>query len=93
MSTVRKNIAFLYILQGVAYVVPLVTLPYLSRVLGVEHFGVFGIALGVVSVMTLITDWGFSLTATQQVARHANDPEILRGILWDTYWARLGLGA
>ena len=93
MSTVRKNIAFLYILQGVAYLVPLVTLPYLSRVLGVEHFGVFGIALGVVSVMTLITDWGFSLTATQQVARHANDPQRLQHILWDTYWARMGLGA
>ena len=72
---------------------PAGTLPYLSRVLGVEHFGVLGIALGVVSVMTLITDWGFSLSATQQVARHANDPETLRRILWDTYWARLGLGA
>jgi len=93
MSTVRRNIAFLYILQGVAYLVPLVTLPYLSRVLGVEHFGLFGIAFGVVSVMTLITDWGFFLTATQQVARHSHDPEILRHILWDTYWARLGLGA
>ena len=53
----------------------------------------FGIALGVVSVMTLITDWGFSLTATQQVAHHSNDPETLRHILWDTYLARLGLGA
>jgi PST family polysaccharide transporter len=93
MSTVRKNIAFLYALQGVGYIVPLVTLPYLSRVLGVEHFGVFGIALAVVSVMSLITDWGFSVTAMQQVARHANDPETLRRILWDTHWARLGLGA
>jgi O-antigen/teichoic acid export membrane protein len=65
----------------------------LSRVLGVEHFGVFGIALAVVSVMSLITDWGFSVTAMQQVARHANDPETLRRILWDTHWARLGLGA
>ena len=33
MSTVRKNIAFLYILQGVGYIVHFLTLPYLSRVL------------------------------------------------------------
>ncbi len=87
-----KNISYLFIFQIAMYLVPMVTLPYLTRTLGVAHFGVMGIALGIVSLMTLLTDWGFSWTATQDVARNAGNPEMLHTIFWDTFWARMGLG-
>lgn len=92
MGSLKKNIFFLYLLQVANYLVPLATLPYLSRVLGVEHFGVNGLAISVIAIMTMITDWGFSLTATQQIAQNANRHDILHSIFWDVLWARVGLG-
>jgi polysaccharide transporter, PST family len=89
---IAKNIFWLYCLQGANYLVPLITIPYLSRVLGVNHFGVLGLVMALVSFMTLLTDWGFSLTATQQVAHNSDKPDVLHSLFWDTFWARMGLG-
>ena len=87
-----KNIVVVFIWQGATYIVPLITVPYLSRVLGAESFGVLGVATNIVAYLILITDWGFSLTATQAVAQASGDPARLRTIFWDTMFARLLLG-
>jgi polysaccharide transporter, PST family len=92
VTSLKKNIAFIYLLQMGNFLIPMITVPYLSRALGVRDFGVVGLAAGVISVMTLVTDWGFSLTATQKVAQHANNHIELRRLFWDVFWARLGLG-
>jgi polysaccharide transporter, PST family len=83
-----KSIAALFISQGGLYVVPLITVPYLTRVLGVEQYGVLGMATNIVGYLTLVIDWGFSFSATQQAARTADDPIMLRRIFWDTITAK-----
>lgn len=88
MSSLIKNIMSLFILQVSSYLIPLILTPYLARTLGVTHFGLLGMATAIVSYVSLVTDWGFGLTATQQVARHANDPVALRMIYWNTFFAK-----
>ncbi|MBX6998670.1 oligosaccharide flippase family protein, partial [Providencia rettgeri] len=39
MSSIKRNIAALTIVQLVNYLSPLLALPYLSRVLSIESFG------------------------------------------------------
>lgn len=39
MSVLRKNIVSLLVLHGANYILPLVTIPYLVRVLGPGNFG------------------------------------------------------
>jgi O-antigen/teichoic acid export membrane protein len=88
-----KSIVALFISQGGLYLVPLITVPYLTRVLGVEQYGVLGTAMSIVAYLTLVTDWGFSFSATQAVARSADDPDALRRIFWDTISAKSVLAA
>ena len=83
-----KNIASLYSLQLLSYAVPLLLTPYLARTLGPEMFGVNAIWVNIVAYLSLLSNWGFDLSASQQVAQCSNDPERLRQIFWDTLLAR-----
>jgi len=92
MASLKRNIVLLYLLQGANYLIPLVTIPYLTRILGVNMYGSMGVAISIITVMRLLTDWGFGFTATQQAARKANAPKSLRFLFWDIFWARIFLG-
>jgi polysaccharide transporter, PST family len=63
------NMFWLYALQGLNYLVPLAVLPYLIRVLGVERYGLVAFAQAFAQYFTLITDYGFNLSATKRVAQ------------------------
>lgn len=71
---------------------PLVTLPYLARVLGVASFGNLAIASAVVGYATVLAEWGFALSGTQAAARCRDTPTQLRDVFWSITGARLGLG-
>ena len=74
------------------YILPLITLPYLARVLGAEPFGILGFALSVAAYAVLVGDWGFALSATQAVAANKHDAPALNRIIWDTFAAKALLG-
>lgn len=89
MSVLRRNIASLFLWQLASYVLPLLTFPYLTRVIGPAGFGTLGYALAIIAYGALLTDWGFALSASQEVARHQNDSEHISKIFWNTMLAKL----
>lgn len=60
-------------IQILQYVVPLLTFPYLTRVLTPEGFGDLSFSISIVSIVGLISQYSFGLTATSKLAQLKND--------------------
>ena len=54
--------------QLVSYAYPLVSIPLLSRVLGIEGLGVFIATLAVIQMLLVWTDFGFGFSALRRIA-------------------------
>jgi polysaccharide transporter, PST family len=70
-----SNIVALYILQGLNYIIPMAVLPYLVRVLGLEMYGLVAFAQSFAQYFSLLTDYGFNLSATRSIAQQNGDQE------------------
>lgn len=92
-TTLNKNILYLAVVQGSSYILPLITFPYLVRVLGPELFGVLGFCQASMQYLVLLTDYGFNWTATQQVAKNKNDIVKLTRIFWSVFFAKVFLAS
>jgi len=67
-KVVMKNVASLSTLQGITYLLPIIILPYLFRVIGPEKFGLIAFAQAFVQYFMIITDYGFSISATKEIS-------------------------
>ncbi|EJB8349318.1 flippase [Vibrio cholerae] len=88
MASLKKNVISLFILQGSNYVIPLLTLPYLTRTLGIEGFGVFGLALAIAQYLVLFTDFGFNLSVTKKIAENQKNRKYISKLFWEAIFAK-----
>ena len=70
---VLANSAWLIVLQVFNTIVPLLTLPYITRVLGTSNYGVFSLALNWVTYFQVIVEYGFGFTGARKVSVHGDD--------------------
>lgn len=87
-KTVFANFGYLSLLQVAGYVFPLISMPYLARVIGADGFGKIAFASAIVVWIQTISDWGFNLTATRDVAQNRNNKEVVSRLISNVLWAR-----
>lgn len=83
-----ENIAALSVVQLLNYVAPLITVPYLVRILHPAQFGLLAFSQGIVLCFSVITDYGFDFTATRAIAANRRDGAAIRRIAWTTLCAK-----
>lgn len=78
-------------LQGFTYILPLITLPYLVRVLGVEKYGLVMFSQSFVAFFIILVDYGFNLSATREIAVSRNDNKKVSEIYGSVMLIKLAL--
>lgn len=81
-TTVFKNMVSLGFIQVANYLIPIIIIPYVVRVLGVDFFGKASYAQNIVTYLTILVNYGFEYSATQDVALNKNNKEKLNSIFW-----------
>lgn len=76
------NVVSQWAVQIANYLIPLLIIPYVSRVLGPELFGAAGYAQNIIAYLTFLVNFGFGISATQDVALNKDNPEKLRSVFW-----------
>ncbi|MGG3734194.1 flippase [Heyndrickxia coagulans] len=68
-----ENILSLIILQGSNYILPLITFPFLVRVLGTQGYGIIAFTTSLMYLFIVFVDFGFNVTITKKIAINQND--------------------
>lgn len=78
----------LSILNAVNIILPLITLPYLIRVVGLEKYGAYSIVYTILQYVLLLSAYGFSYTTTKLIAQNRDDISQVNRIFYSTIYAR-----
>ncbi|HCR3554786.1 TPA: oligosaccharide flippase family protein, partial [Morganella morganii] len=84
-----KNLLSLLGMQGINYLIPLVTLPYLTHTLGGFQYGVLSTVLILVQYTVLFVDFGFNLSSTKKISENRDNNYLVNNIFWNTVFAKL----
>ena len=85
---VAENFAYMGLVQIAGYVFPLITIPYISRVVGVENVGRIAFAAAIMIWIQTFVDWGFNYSATRDVAKNRENKEYVSRVFSTVLWAR-----
>ncbi len=84
-----KNLSTLFIAQGGLYVFHLITLPYVTRILGPESYGTMSYVLAFVGCLILLTEWGFGYYGVKEIVKLGDKLKECSQIFWSILLTKL----
>ena len=84
-QSLKFSLSYQTVYQVLNTIIPLITSPYLARVLGAEMQGVFSYTQSIVNLFVLFSMLGVVNYGTRTVASCLNNRELVSGIFWNIY--------
>lgn len=84
-----KNISSLFSIKIAGYLIPLITLPYMVQTLEPIGYGELMFAMAIIQYFILFVNYGFDLSATQQIAKSSGDKNEISLIFWNVLTVRV----
>ena len=76
-------------LKGISRILPLVTLPFLMRTIGVEKYGTLEFVKSISFYFTTFIGYGFRYSATKEISQHKQDKATIGQVLGAVYTIQL----
>lgn len=82
-KSIAKNYLYNLIYQILTLILPIVTTPYVSRVLGAEKIGIYSFTFSIVTYFMLFGQLGVSLYGKREIAYVQDNKEKRKQIFWE----------
>ncbi len=82
-NSVKINYVYNMLYQVLILIMPLITTPYISRVLGADGVGILGYTISIVTYFILFGSLGISIYGQREIAYYQNDKEERSKIFWE----------
>lgn len=89
MSSVKKNFIYNVMYQILVMILPLITAPYIARVLGTEGVGIYSYTYSIVYYFVLFAMLGLNNYGNRQIAKNSNNKNELSKTFWSIYCMQL----
>ena len=86
--SVKKNFIYNSAFQVLILLVPFVTTPYVSRVLGADNIGKYSYASAMVTYFTLLAALGSTIYGQRKIAYYRDNKEEMSQVFWNTFFFR-----
>jgi polysaccharide transporter, PST family len=83
-----ENFLSLSVLQALNMFLPLLTFPYIVRVIGVDYFGILNVVLSILMLFNIFISFGFELSSTKMISTNRNDINKLSEIFFSTLYSK-----
>lgn len=88
-KNIAKNFLYNLMLQIVTLFMPLITVPYVSRILGKEGVGVYSYTLSIVQYFVILGTLGISMYGNRQIAYVRDDKEKMSKTFWSITFLKI----
>ena len=87
-KTLLKNFSYLSVLEMTVHLFPLITTPYLARVIGVDGFGILAIGVATIAYFQSLTNYGFIYTSVRDAARCRENIDDFSKVVCTTFYSK-----
>jgi PST family polysaccharide transporter len=91
MKIVLQNLISIGLVQGINLIIPLILAPFLINTLGVELYGIISTAQAIALLCTIITEFGFNITAVRGIASARGDYKIIHQTVNNVFFLKIFL--
>lgn len=88
-KSLTRNYIYNLIYQIMVLILPLITAPYISRVLGAENIGIYSYTLSISAYFILFGSLGIALYGQREIAYKQKDKEKYSITFWEIFFLRI----